>query len=457
MIHSACRMLKLSVLLLIFTAVFPVSSQAMTMKEAVETALSSNPRLNAARSYVSAAQSMSKRARGGMLPEIEVIETFSRTNNPAYGFSNLLNQERITVRDFDPARLNNPDAISNYQTTLRLRQPIFSGGRIMNEYRKAEMNGRIRNIRLTRAGRQVALAVTETWLKLRLLKEKENVLKRSLSLARETEKTVEDRVEAGLALETDLLDARINSIKTEKELEETVSNFATAMTALRTLLGVDGKSAINPEFGGYDSPEFSENLGLEKLKMKGLERRTEIKEAEAALEKAALDLRSAKGSFLPEVGLLAEYNLNQETIGSGGGDSWNVGITASMNLYKGGRQKAGLRAAAAQIEALRFTRQEMENRVKLEIEKRYRELETARRNIETSQKEVALAEASNRIMKQKHEQGLATTTDLLRSEVQLKKAGLGLTSSRHDLLLAKYRLDVAAGGDGTVVEVKNHE
>ena len=36
-----------------------------------------------------------------------------------------LNQERFTARDFELDRLNNPDAVTDYQTSLSFEQPLF--------------------------------------------------------------------------------------------------------------------------------------------------------------------------------------------------------------------------------------------------------------------------------------------------------------------------------------------
>jgi len=37
-----------------------------------------------------------------------------------------LNQQRINAQDFDPERLNHPDPINDFQSSLTLEQPLFA-------------------------------------------------------------------------------------------------------------------------------------------------------------------------------------------------------------------------------------------------------------------------------------------------------------------------------------------
>lgn len=426
---------------------------AMTLREAVETALSSNPGMKAAMAGVEAAGSAADVARGAMGPEVDLAESYSRTTNPMYAFGSLLNQERIGQRDFEPARLNDPDPIDNYRTSLELRQPIFAGGRIENEYKKARAGERIKRSDLALAGRRVTMAVIETWLDLRLLDERRAVLEKSLKLAAESARAVADRVEAGMALETALLDAKINEQRTRRELNETIAARATALTALRSLLGAPDDPGIEPVFGEY-RPSVAPGT-LAELKAKGLATRPEILKARDEVERARADLASARGGFLPEVGLAADYSWNQETLGSGGGESWQVGVVARISLFRGGRNKAAVRAARARLDAAGYMKTEVENGVRLEIEKAHRRLATARRNLDISREEVALARESHRMNRQRYTQGMNTATDLLNSETQLKKAALGLNSAERGLLLAMAALDLAIGGDGLFYEVND--
>ena len=60
--------------------------------------------------------------RAMYLPNVNAFYTFSNTNNPLYAFGSKLNQERITQMDFDPAKLNAPDAISNFATKIEVQK-----------------------------------------------------------------------------------------------------------------------------------------------------------------------------------------------------------------------------------------------------------------------------------------------------------------------------------------------
>ena len=95
-------------------------SEPLTMAEAIQIAVNQNPQVKAADFQVRAVESKSIQARSGFFRKIDFSETFNRTTNPMWASGTKLNQGSITQEDFDPARLNDPDAINNFATIFSL-------------------------------------------------------------------------------------------------------------------------------------------------------------------------------------------------------------------------------------------------------------------------------------------------------------------------------------------------
>jgi outer membrane protein TolC len=94
--------------------------EPLSMAEAIQIAVNQNPQVKAADFQVMVMESNSIQARSGFFPKIDFSETFNRTTNPMWTFGTKLNQGTITQEDFDPARLNDPDAINNFATIFSL-------------------------------------------------------------------------------------------------------------------------------------------------------------------------------------------------------------------------------------------------------------------------------------------------------------------------------------------------
>ncbi|MBW1970646.1 MAG: hypothetical protein JRI82_14345 [Deltaproteobacteria bacterium] len=95
-------------------------SEPLTMAEPIQIAVNQNPHVKAANFQVKAVESNTIQARSGFYPQIDFSETFNRTTNPMWAFGTKLNQETITQEDFDPARIDDPDAINNFATIFSL-------------------------------------------------------------------------------------------------------------------------------------------------------------------------------------------------------------------------------------------------------------------------------------------------------------------------------------------------
>ncbi|RPJ11558.1 MAG: hypothetical protein EHM30_14340, partial [Desulfobacteraceae bacterium] len=82
-------------------------------------------------------------------------ENFSRTNNPMWAFGTKLNQESITASDFDPARLNNPDGINNFITSVTIEWTLFDGGQTWIGFKQAKLENEAAILMLERTREEV--------------------------------------------------------------------------------------------------------------------------------------------------------------------------------------------------------------------------------------------------------------------------------------------------------------
>src|SRR4051812_35045230 len=63
----------------------------------------------------------------GIVPSIRFDAGYVRTTDPIGVFGGALRQRSVTPANFDPARLNNPQALGNYQAAVILEQPLWNG------------------------------------------------------------------------------------------------------------------------------------------------------------------------------------------------------------------------------------------------------------------------------------------------------------------------------------------
>src|SRR3954471_6324390 len=107
--------------LLILVAPLP-AQETLTLRQAVDLALRSNPLIAAAYAEEKEAEARIHQARSGYLPRLQFSESLERGNNPVFVFSSLLTQHRFSEGNFALNSLNRPDAMNNYQSQLTVEQ-----------------------------------------------------------------------------------------------------------------------------------------------------------------------------------------------------------------------------------------------------------------------------------------------------------------------------------------------
>ena len=282
-------------LVLIVLSVFTVTAQsakAITLSEAIETTIQNNAGIKSQEAMSAQALHMVSAAKAGFMPDVEISENYSRTNNPMYAFGALLNQGRITERDFDPSSLNDPDPINNFRTSIRLRQPLYDGGRLSGQLTVAEGSSTIAKQKLERFNQELTSMVIETWFNLRILKELTSVLTQSIRLANENLTITKDKVELGMALESDILDMTIHREITRQELNVTTATSKTLLSTLSALLGAPADSLITPQFGNYGIHSSKQTLA--QLQKEGVVSRPDLKAITAQIETARGAIATAK-------------------------------------------------------------------------------------------------------------------------------------------------------------------
>jgi outer membrane protein TolC len=93
--------------------------------------------------------------------------------------------------------------------------------------------------------------------------------------------------------------------------------------------------------------------------------------------------------------------------------------------------------------------------VRLETRQAEADLQAARERVTVTEDAVAQADESLRIIRNRYSNGLATVTDLLRSETALVEAKTRRLAALYDLRIAAVQLDAASGslnGDSDVLK-----
>jgi outer membrane protein TolC len=184
---------------------------------------------------------------------------------------------------------------------------------------------------------------------------------------------------------------------------------------------------------------------LEALEALSLDENPEMRQARLALDAASIGHRQARAAFLPSVDVHAGWESDRESFTGSGGTNWMVGLSLRLNLFNGLHDRARIREAEASLRESQARQTEAENSVRLAVRRAFLDRDAARQRLEVAETAVEQARESHRITQARYEGGLASVTDLLRSQNALLQAEVRHLGAILGARLAAAALELATG------------
>jgi outer membrane protein TolC len=430
---SARRLLVLCALAL--AAAAPAGAGALTLEDAVRSAWSRHLGLAAGAAAVEAARADAAAAGAGALPTLALTARGVRTDEPMMAFGLRLDQGRIGMEDFAPARLNDPAAISAVGAGVTLTQPLFAGGRIVAGRRALAAQARAEEKSQERRAQELAAGVVEAYFGAQVAALGVRFADDLLAQARETERYVGARNREGLALDADVARATAFRAQAEAERATALQRLESARSALVLLAGdaaADAALETPVEAGGEVAEPATD--GAE---------RPDLAAARLRRDAAQAGVAAARGSLLPEIGAQASLETLR-TAELDEGTSWYaVGVVARWQLsVADARRLAAAKARARAAEAALGWQAREAGR---DAEEARRAVGAADARVGSAVEAVAASESARSLRHARHRQGLLPLTDVLDAEAGLAGARALLLSSRLEARVARARLDLALG------------
>jgi outer membrane protein TolC len=160
---------------------------------------------------------------------------------------------------------------------------------------------------------------------------------------------------------------------------------------------------------------------------------------------AETGVKSTKGELYPSLALTGGYIAADVPHVFSVTNAVNIGVGVSYNIASLWKTKAKVQQAEARVKQLTETELMMDDNIRLQVNKNYFTLVSSRKKIEVYFKAVQQAEENYRIVKNKFDNSLATTTDLLDADVAQLQSRLSYTLARADAFVAYNKLLQTAG------------
>lgn len=350
------------------------------------------------------------RTNAVFLPSITASHTGFSTTNPLMAFGSRLNQAILTNADFNPSLLNNPSRTQNFATIIEIQQPLINLDGIYQR-KAAKKNVEAMQLKKNRTEDYLVLEIDKSFMELQLTYKTLDVLEKSLLATKDTKKIVSDNFQQGLLQKTAVLQVEVNLAEIQNQINATKSTIKNLSNYLSFLMNEKTFQVYKPASSlQINSKEFS-NISIS-------ENRSDIKANKLSVE-AYKDLNKAdKMAFLPRLNAFGSYELYDKNIFNGSANGYIIGASLSWDIFRGSKKIGKSQQSKADYEKSKLAYKKYVLKSKLELLKLKRMLIDAKNNLTLSKLAMEQSEEALRILKNRFEQGLEKTNDLLIAEAK---------------------------------------
>lgn len=349
-----------------------------------------------------------QQTNAAFLPSVSISHTGISTTNPLMAFGSKLNQAIVSANDFNPDFLNDPDQTTNFQTLIAVAQPILNLDAV--QHRKAAKNKfDATELQLQRTQDYIDLSVERAYMELQIAYEYKKVLEHASKTMNENLQMAKNHFEAGYMQKADVLEVEIEALKIKDQIVEANNTIKVKSDAIYNLMGQSSQTLLKPKEALTLNAEESgvSSLNLERSDLMAMEVQT----------KAYEHLYNAsKMNFVPRINAFGNYELYDDAIFQTSANGYTFGISMSWNLFNGYQNIGNLKKSKVLAEKATTEYEQYKLNAALEFEKTKDALELSKNKLKTANLAVEQATEAYRIRKNRYEEGLEKTSDLLQSE-----------------------------------------
>lgn len=405
-------------------------ADALTLPEAIDRALASNPALKGSAVAVEK-QALERRiARGQRLPQVDLTAGYTR-----YHYPSLVTPIR-QPGTFPPLDRD----IANLGAALSL--PLYAGGKLVAGESLAAHTHEASREALRAAGQDLIFNVASTYTKALHLRDLQHASAFRIRTLETEEKSTALKMEQGRASRLDLMRLQTQLSQSRHDVLSIAQAEQDALALLAALLGE--RSSLPPLAEGV---AFNATLpgSRQEAIAAALAQHPELGKAQALGEAANDRLDMARGDLRPQVSLVGRL---QQTAGGDlhSYDSSHIGVQMALPIFDGAVRKHRIDQASLESERSRLAFEDTENQLRAEVQQAYGAVEEAR-----SRRTVALqaereAQEALHIETLRYKEGEGAITDLLSAEAAFWNAKVSRLQAEYDGAVTQARLLRATGG-----------
>lgn len=439
------RMNKVIATFMIGLACTTLSAQTtknLSLSEAIELSIKNSGQLRISQAKIDEATAELREARERRLPDIKTTASYMRLNSP-----------KVDMKLKTGGSGGEGSGSGSSSSSLKVDQamfgmanlslPLFSGFRINYGIESAKYLTEAAKLDAATDKEEIIQNTLNAYSNLYKAQAAVELVKENLKSAQERSRELSNLEKNGLLARNDLLKADLQTSNIELALMDAEADLNMATINMNLMIGLDETTILKTDATGFN--DKIELKTVNEWVATALQNRNDMAALDMREKAARTGVKAAKGEYYPSLALTGGYiaanvpNVLTLTnaVNGGVGLSYNFGA-----LWKTG---AKVQQAKARVTQLQATEGILRDGIKLQVNQAYQDYTLAIKKISVYQKAIEQAQENYKITKNKYDNNLSTTTELLDADLAQLQAKLNMANAKADASVSYNKLLQVAG------------
>lgn len=425
---NAIPILLVSILLTSVTT--HAEPQALTIDQAVNTALARNPATQKTRQRLEQTDSQIARTYSMLFPSITATTAFTHRKDSLNTAAPLFGGEPY----------------NHYTLGVQAQQPLYQGGALTSAISAAKEEREIARIDSDIAKRDLSQRVIQAFYTILMDRVKLESLERIRKVEEQQLQTAEAHRRIGRGQLLDVLQIKTQLALLKPQIDQARNQIQISAMELATLIGAADAESITVT-GSLDPLPWDQIEALTKEKPRNNPEKIKLEHQVSLLDSQNQTLLSKHWPQLNAVATWGRAAFVKSDLFDEDATGWTLGLQANIPLFSGLSSIYERRSLASQKTQLESDQSIVQQQIHLERLRTQRELQRSLKQIESSREAFQLAEEAMKEAQKDYSRSLITYQTLLASQQSRLEADIAHHQAKYETLLNLTRYYVAWGQD----------
>ncbi len=423
--------------IVLFGGTLVMHGQILTKEQAIAKTLEQNLGIQIANNNNEIAENNASVFNSGYLPSVTGNAGGSLDRQNTEG--QLANGESRTAEGVETRR---------YNASINLNYTLFDGLGRYYDYKRLREEYNLSELQARETIETTLLQLFSVYYEVARLAENVKTLQQALDISKQRERRARYQFEYGQNTGLDVLNAEvdvntdsINLLNAQQLLRNTKRDLNLIMNEnLEALYDVDTLVAFIPE------------LSLEAYRNTASSNNVRLLAAQRNMKIADLTIKSAKGGFLPTIGLTGSYGWNESSnnnplafVIQNSTSGFSGGINLSWNLFDGGTTFNNARNVKIGLENQELQQQQIVLEVERDLANAWDAYQNARYVLAVQEKNLQTNQNNFNRSNERYKLGQVTSIEFRQAQLNLLNAELAKSQAKYTAKLAELQLLQVSG------------